>query len=234
MKALFVFAHPDDETFASGGTIVKLKSQGADVLLVTATRGEAGELGNPALTTTEKLGEVREEELRKAATHLGIDDVQFLGYIDGTLHEANFLKLTKQIGDILTKTTPDIVVTFDETGVSNHKDHIAISKATTQAFFEYMKNADKHVRLYHTAIPQSNLEKFQKNGLLHEPFGKMRGTPDEDITTKIYIKPFFDIKIRALKEHKTQHQDWERFLKRQFIADLDHEFFVLIAENHFI
>jgi len=55
MKFLFVFAHPDDETFSSGGTIAKLTKNKHQVILATATKGEAGEPGNPPITTRDKV-----------------------------------------------------------------------------------------------------------------------------------------------------------------------------------
>ena len=85
MKFLLVFAHPDDETFSSGGTIAKLTSMGHKVNLATATRGEEGMVGDPPITTKEKIGEVREQELRNAAKILGISKIYFLGFWDGRL-----------------------------------------------------------------------------------------------------------------------------------------------------
>lgn len=231
MKTLFIFAHPDDETFSSGGTILKLTSNKNIVNLICATKGEAGEPGNPPITDKKNIGKVREQELRRAAKILGISKIHFLGLIDGTLHKINAEKLTKLILPIIKKENPDIVVTFDSTGASNHPDHIAISIAATKAFEKFSKLTKKHVRLYHTAIPKSNLTKLEKAGLSYNAFGKVKGVEDETITTKVNINKQFNKKVKALKQHKTQHQDWERFLKRDFVVDLKNEYFTLIKEN---
>jgi len=55
--------HPDDETFGPGATIARYAREGAEVHLATATRGEAGMVGDPPLTDREHLGEVRTAEL---------------------------------------------------------------------------------------------------------------------------------------------------------------------------
>jgi len=233
MKFLFAFAHPDDETFSSGGTIAKLTQKKHKVSLITATKGEAGELGNPPITTRDKIGETRAEELRKAAKILGISTIHFLGFIDGKIRFIRNKNLEGKISSILKKEKPDIVITFDKLGGSNHPDHKAISRATTKVFKEYKNLAKKNVKLYHTAMPKSFIKKFEKEGLGYNAFGKVKGVKDSDITTVINIENSLKTKIKALKEHKTQHQDWERFLKRTNIADLKNEFFKLIDENEF-
>ncbi len=231
MKFTFVFAHPDDETFSSGGTIAKLTKQKHKVTLITATKGEAGEPGNPPITTREKIGEVREQELRRAAKILGISNIHFLGFIDGKVRYTRNKKLEGKILSILKKENPDVVITFDKSGGSNHPDHKAISRATTKIFEEYKKFAKKHVRLYHTAMPRSFVKRFEKQGLGYSAFGKVRGVTDKNITTLVDIEKTLSTKIKALKEHKTQHQDWERFLKRVDVVNFKHEFFKLIDEN---
>lgn len=82
-RVLFVHAHPDDETLATGGTIATLIDAGADVVLLTLTRGERGEVIPDDLAhlvdDPEALGSHREEELAQAAEALGIRDHRFLG-----------------------------------------------------------------------------------------------------------------------------------------------------------
>ncbi|MEZ4507434.1 MAG: PIG-L family deacetylase [Thermomicrobiales bacterium] len=72
------FAHPDDEAFTIGGAISAFSDRGATVTLVTATRGEQGEIAHPSLATPDNLGDVREQELLDAAAILGISSVRFL------------------------------------------------------------------------------------------------------------------------------------------------------------
>lgn len=233
MKFLFVFAHPDDETFSSGGTIAKL-SKKHKVILITATKGEAGEPGNPPITTRDKLGIVREKELRDAAKVLGIKRIHFLGYIDGKLRYARNKKLENKILSIFKVEKPDTIITFEKGGGSNHPDHKTISKATTKVFSEYKNLANKHVRLYHSAMPRSFIKKFAQKGLGYNAFGKIKGVKDADITTIIDITDTLQTKIKALKKHRTQNQDWERFLKRASEFNLNYEYFKLIDENELI
>lgn len=234
MKALFVFAHPDDESFSSGGTITKLVKKGVTVKLITATRGEAGSVGNPPITRAEKLGSVRESELRAAADVLGISQIFFLGFVDGTLHKIPAVKIADKIFTIIHREQPDIVVTFNKEGGSRHTDHMQISKAATLAFNKFMKLSAKHVRLYYSTLPRSWLRKLEEGELGYNVYGKIKGTPDAHITTVVNIEDTLSVKVKALKKHTTQHQDWEKYLKRFTVLGLRHEYFELIAENSMV
>src|SRR5436853_7834738 len=75
-------AHPDDEAIATGGTLAKAAAAGHRVVLVSATRGEHGEVAEGVLGAGEALGQRRERELAQAAEVLGVDRVEFLGYVD--------------------------------------------------------------------------------------------------------------------------------------------------------
>jgi hypothetical protein len=89
---LLVHAHPDDESISTGGVMMKAKKDGHRVVLVTATRGEAGEIHNmDADSTRPRLGEVRTEEMRRAAEILGVDRTEFLDYRDSGILVARLL-----------------------------------------------------------------------------------------------------------------------------------------------
>ncbi|HEV2760574.1 MAG TPA: PIG-L family deacetylase [Acidimicrobiales bacterium] len=79
---LCTVAHPDDESFGLGSLLAGAVAAGARVVLVCATRGEAGEDHTGAGRTGDVLGEVREQELRTAAAELGVAEVEVLGFAD--------------------------------------------------------------------------------------------------------------------------------------------------------
>jgi len=133
-RMLVILAHPDDESFAAGGTLAKYAHQGVQVILLCATRGEAGISGaNPS-----EAGEVREHELRRAAEHLGIE-VYFLGYPDGELVNTNPAMLLETISCWIDLVQPQVILTFGPEGVSGHPDHVTISNIVTQVYDQFYK-----------------------------------------------------------------------------------------------
>ncbi len=233
MKAVFVFAHPDDECVYSAGVIAKLTNSGVTVKLITATKGEAGQTGNPPLCKQEELGMVREQELRNAANVLGISDIYFLGYMDGTLNQIPQREISRRIQKILEKEKPDIVVTFNKEGGSRHPDHIYMSMCTTNAFMAYIKDGKQQARLYYAEVPKHLLKALEKQGTMYTAFGKIQGTPDQEITTIIDITETMDTKIKAFQCHKTQEQDWQIYVKNKDLPEFHFEYFRLIWENGF-
>jgi LmbE family N-acetylglucosaminyl deacetylase len=132
-RLLGVFAHPDDETFCAGGTFAGYAASGAEVMVVSATRGQAGQIRDAALGTRRSIGAVREGELRLACERLGITRVRCLDHLDGTLADADFSALVDEVADIIVDFGPDAVVTFGPDGGYGHPDHIAISAVATAA-----------------------------------------------------------------------------------------------------
>ncbi len=151
-RLLGVFAHPDDEIFCAAGTMAQATEAGAEVMIVSATRGEQGQIRDPAAATRRTLGAVRERELRAAAAELGVRRVQLLDYPDGTLpnHRSS---LGAAIADIVRRFDPDTVITFGADGGSGHPDHVAISGLTTQAFRALVRDHDRGQRLYQAVFP---------------------------------------------------------------------------------
>ena len=133
LRILGVFAHPDDESFCAGGTFAKYITGGAEVMVISATRGEAGQIRSPRVATRRTLGAVREQELRLACQQLGVQQAICLDYQDGTLKNVDQEKLTGQVVKLIRSFRPDVVITFGPDGGYGHPDHIAISAATTAA-----------------------------------------------------------------------------------------------------
>jgi bacillithiol biosynthesis deacetylase BshB2 len=133
-KLLAVFAHPDDESFICGGTLAKYASEGVDITLVSATRGEMGRrMGNPPYLNRETMAAAREKELQQACASLGIRQLHFLDIRDKTVEFTDTDRLTARIADLIQVVDPDVVLTFHEK-LGGHPDHCAIGKATTAAF----------------------------------------------------------------------------------------------------
>ncbi len=132
-RLLGVFAHPDDETFCAGGTFARYAEQGAEIMVVSATRGQAGQIRDAAAGTRRTIAAVREAELRLACERLGVTKVRCLDHVDGTLADAGFPALVDEVAEVICEFRPDVVITFGPDGGYGHPDHITISAVTTAA-----------------------------------------------------------------------------------------------------
>jgi len=133
-----VLAHPDDESLGVGGTLAKCASEGIDVFLLTATRGDNGRFRGYRRDDRQHpgplaLANIRERELRAAASVLGVREVSILDYHDQQLDRANPREVVANIVGHIRRVQPDVVVTFGPDGAYGHPDHIAISQFTSAA-----------------------------------------------------------------------------------------------------
>ena len=130
-----VFAHPDDETFATGATVARYADAGVACHLLCATDGDAGKTSGIAVGSREELARLRRAELQEAARVLGIGTVHTLGLPDGGLGQADADALVGEVVRFLRAHRPQVVLTFGPEGApTGHRDHRAISRATTAAF----------------------------------------------------------------------------------------------------
>jgi LmbE family N-acetylglucosaminyl deacetylase len=130
---LAVFAHPDDESLACGGTLARLADAGARVVLICASRGDRGSVSERALIDGSDLGRVRARELRDAAAVLGIHDLLILNHPDGNLRWADVSQFHAELVLALRRYAPDAVLTFGRDGLYWHDDHIGVYERTLTA-----------------------------------------------------------------------------------------------------
>ena len=148
---LAVFAHPDDESLACGGTLARLADSGARVVLLCASRGESGSVSDESLVDVNDLGRVRSEELLEAARTLGIADVLICDHPDGDLRWADVSEFHDEIVAAIGRYRPDGVITFAEDGLYWHLDHIGVHERTYTAVRSFGADAPP---LYYVTIPK--------------------------------------------------------------------------------
>ena len=149
-RLMAVHAHPDDESSKGAATSAKYAAEGNEVLIVTLTGGERGDILNPAMDRPgikERMTEVRKEEMAKAAAALGVEQT-WLGYVDSglpegdplpPLPEGSFATLpvevpTEKLVELVREFRPHVMITYDEHGGYPHPDHIMCHKVSVAAF----------------------------------------------------------------------------------------------------
>ncbi len=213
-----VLAHPDDESLGVGGALARYASEGVQTFLVTATRGERGRFGDSRSAPPDEVGRVREAELLAAAGVLGIADTQFLGYLDGSLDQADPQEAIGRISGHIRRVRPDVVLTFGPDGAYGHPDHIAISQLTTAAIVNAANLRDNgrsvyapHAvsKLYYMAWTRKKWDAYQAalKKLISTVDGIERQAvpwPDWAVTTVIDTARFSPVVWRAVSCHRTQ------------------------------
>jgi N-acetyl-1-D-myo-inositol-2-amino-2-deoxy-alpha-D-glucopyranoside deacetylase len=227
---LAVFAHPDDETFSAAGVMAAAAERGAPVTVISATRGEAGESSIAGLNDPERLGVVRERELREAMRQIGVSDVRLLGYRDSGMAGSPsaddpraFIRApvetvaTSLVSDIRS-VRPQVILTFGPEGLYGHPDHLhmhhvalrAIQIAADPSYTGRTTSEPWQApALYYAAFPREDMLT-----LLDRPNSPLRslpedaranlGTPRSQITHTINIEPWQASKRAAIASHRTQ------------------------------
>lgn len=197
-SAMVIVAHPDDPEFSCAGTMARWAKAGTRICYVLCTSGDVG-IAEPGMTR-EKAARIREAEQMEAAQIVGVKEVVFLGEPDGLLQPT--LELRKKIVREIRRFRPEVVVTSDPTRVwsgnsyINHPDHRAAAIAALDATFP--------------AAGQPNLfEEIAEEGFqAHKP-RKVYVTSWEEADVWVNIEDFIDVKIAALRAHKSQMKDWD-------------------------
>lgn len=133
LRILALFAHPDDE-LGAGGTLAKYAEAGADITLVSATRGEAATIYCDDCATPDTLAAVRTQELECCCRALGIAHLQWLDWPDGGVSTISEATAVAQLVPIIRRIRPHILITHPEHGTYPHPDHIAVHHRALAAY----------------------------------------------------------------------------------------------------
>ncbi len=187
MPGLLAFhAHPDDESLSMGAALARYAAAGEQVVVVTATRGEVGEIYNhddPG-AIREALGDVREVEMKAALDALGVEHHHFLGYHDSGMMgtgdnerpecfwRADFHEATSRLVRLIRHYRPEVVTAYDPYGGYGHPDHIQVHRIGTAAFFgapdagryppEDGEEPWQPSKLYWATFPRSAVREMQR------------------------------------------------------------------------
>jgi N-acetyl-1-D-myo-inositol-2-amino-2-deoxy-alpha-D-glucopyranoside deacetylase len=230
-RALLVHAHPDDETINNGATMAMYAALGAQVTLVTCTRGEEGEVlleehAHRAATLEDSLGEHRVKELSDAMAALGITDFRFLGAPDKKYRDSGMMETepnsrtdnfwnadlelaTSQLAAIIDEIKPHILITYDEIGGYGHPDHIQAHRVAMAAVDH---SSWKISKIYWNVMPRSVIQEgIDAMAALGSDFMGVDSADDlpfakDDsfVTAHIDGNEYVDAKMAAMRAHATQ------------------------------
>jgi LmbE family N-acetylglucosaminyl deacetylase len=192
-RVLAVTAHPDDVDFAAAGTIAQFTGRGVEVVYCVITDGDAG--GSDRELDNGGMAELRRAEQTAAAKLVGVHDLRFLGYRDGTVEQT--LGLRRDIARVIRQVRPDLVITHtperNYTFIApSHPDHRAVGGATLDAVYPDARNP--------YAFPELLTEEGLEAWTVSEVWLNGGETPDHYVD----VTETFERKIAALRAHVSQ------------------------------
>jgi LmbE family N-acetylglucosaminyl deacetylase len=220
-------AHPDDECIGCGGVMRKAADEGHRVVLVVATRGEHGEVDEGFLAAGEQLWQRRVKETQASADILGVQRVEFLGYVDsgmmgtptndepGSFWTASVDEAAGRLAEILLEEQADVLTVYDDNGGYGHPDHIQVHRVGMRAaelagvsrVCQMTMNRDHMIRgRKMMAAQQADVEMpdVEEN----ENFGK----PESVITGAVDVSAYLEQKRAAMRAHASQISEQSFFL----------------------
>lgn len=185
-SVLAVVAHPDDESFGLGALLSEAAGAGSRVGVLCLTHGEASTLHG----VEGDLAAIREEELQQAAKRLGACWVRCLGRPDGGL-AAQERELTDEVLAAMQVFSPDLLLTFDNTGITGHPDHIAVAHATVRA------GRSRDIPVLAWTIPDSVADELVAEGMTG-----FVGRPASQISYVVEVDR--SVQRQAVQDHPSQ------------------------------
>jgi LmbE family N-acetylglucosaminyl deacetylase len=244
--AVFFHAHPDDECILTGGTMAQLAAAGHRVVLVSATRGEQGEVAEGFLGQGETLGQRRTEELEASAGVLGVSRVEFLGYadsgmmglptneIEGCFWQADREEAAARLAAILAEESAAALFVYDDHGGYGHPDHIQVHRvgvragelAGTRHVYEATIDRDRMMRLIRErpveeGAPPDDVPEITEDSDF--------GVPAAEVTTRIDVGGHVVDKRAAMRCHRSQIPDDSFWMTMP-----DDQFAVAFSEEQYI
>jgi N-acetyl-1-D-myo-inositol-2-amino-2-deoxy-alpha-D-glucopyranoside deacetylase len=232
-RLALVHAHPDDESLWTGGTIARYVAAGAEVMVITCTLGEEGEIIPDELRQlrareADQLGGYRIAELRGALAELGVTRHAFLGgpgrwrdsgmvgdpanshpraFVQGQVDEQ-----TDTLVEQLAEFRPQVLVSYDAHGGYGHPDHIRAHQLTVAAAGRLPAVARVFYAVESAAAVRGGVALLA--GWADQPYrlpteDDLAVVDDQLIGTVVAVAEHVPAKLRALRAHATQVSVWE-------------------------
>ena len=202
MKIMYIFPHPDDESFGPAGAISKQIEEGHEVILLTLTQGGATKVRHQLGLSIQQMGDVRVQEMQAVKTSLGLSEMTILDYADGELSKVNPLALEQELTKWIAHYQPTVVVTYPVHGGSGHHDHIALHHSIKRLFYTKPEVLSTWKRLAYFTVKDTDKPMFLEGGI-----PRVTWTKEKDISVAVTLeKRHIEAMKNALLCYKTYQE----------------------------
>ncbi|MFI5211683.1 MAG: PIG-L deacetylase family protein [Ignavibacteria bacterium] len=219
MKILYIFPHPDDESFGPAHAMSKQRREGHEVYLLTLTKGGATKQRFKYNYSIEEMGEVRRKEMLDVAKVLDLSELKVLDLPDSGLKEMDPREIENVIRKEIERLKPDVIVTYAVHGISGFHDHL-VSHAVVKRLFVEMKDEVKFLkRLAFFTLTEEEAAKqkhFKISGSKDDEISVIYEVDDKDIQNAInaldcYVTFQETIKASNIQQHINKEVVFEIF-----------------------
>ena len=164
MRALYIFPHPDDESFGPAPAMASQIRQGHEICLLTYTRGGATRVRFELGYSVSKMGDVRYLEMVDVAKVLNLKNMEVLDLPDSGLKEMDPIEIESITEKYIRKFSPDVVVTYPVHGISGFHDHLVTHGVVKRVFCKLRtewNSAPKRLAFFTLAKSDENDGKFR-------------------------------------------------------------------------
>lgn len=184
MKILYVYPHPDDESFGPAHAMSCQRRQGHDVFLLTLTRGGATKRRFDYGYSIRKMGEIRYAEMIEMARVLDLSGMSVLDLPDSGLKETDPREIESVVMEEIEHVRPDVIVTYPVHGISGFHDHLVTHAIVKRVFCDIRRDEGAPRRLaFHTITREDAAvsRHFPLNGSTPDEIDCVYEVGDEDI-----------------------------------------------------
>jgi LmbE family N-acetylglucosaminyl deacetylase len=231
LTLMAVHAHPDDEASSTGGVLAKYSDEGVRTVIVTCTNGEFGDTPGGVKPgedghDEQAVAEIRLAELRESCKHLGVTELELLGYHDSGMPDWEYKnrpdafcnvpesEVAGRIGALIERYRPQVVISYDPEGAYQHPDHVHAARCAAAAaaasgipakFYQTAMRRSDWRELW-DALREQGVEVPDVRDIPPEMLRQMEER-ERRITTNVDIRPVLERKRAALLAHASQIRD---------------------------
>lgn len=147
MRILYVYPHPDDESFGPAAVMARHRREGHDVCLLTLTRGGATKVRHDLGLSIDEMGEVRYREMQEVSRVLDLTRMTVLDLPDSRLREIDPREIEEAIAREVREVDPDVLVGYPVHGISGFHDHLVAHAVIKRVYCELREELPRLRRL---------------------------------------------------------------------------------------